>query len=180
MVRNKRTSFFILVPAVKPPFLFLPQCTPALYKMSADANVSFLEENPNISRTQLPHPNILWVTVQLFRIHMDTGLDMAILICLNSTLSHQQPSSLEWLKAFIRLHLLQHFRSQDFKSLGLQEREYHLLVFKYIFPMKFIYWLGSPCATKNQYPNVGFLFYRRAWVVAVKWESIMKYWLHFM
>ena len=41
MVRNKRTSFFILVPAVKPPFLFLPQCTPALYKMSADANVSF-------------------------------------------------------------------------------------------------------------------------------------------
>ena len=113
MVRNKRTSFFILVPAVKPPSLFLPQCTPALYKMSADANVSFSGRKRNISRTQLPHPNILWVTVQLFRIHMDTGLDMAILICLNSTLSHQWPSSLEWLKAFIRLLHLQHFRSQD-------------------------------------------------------------------
>ena len=85
-----------------------------------------LIENANISRIQLLPPNTQWATVQHSQIHMDIGLDMATLICLTSFLSHQWPSSLEWLKAFIRLHPLQHFRSQDFKSLGLQESEYQI------------------------------------------------------
>ena len=65
-MRNKRTSFFILVPAVKPPFLFLPQCTPALYKMSADANVSFSGRKRKYQQEPAATPPIpcgLWCSI---------------------------------------------------------------------------------------------------------------------
>ena len=75
----------------------------------------------NISRTMLLPPNTLLDTVQLLRIHMDIGLDMDLLICHTSFRSHQWPSFLEWLQAFLQ-RLLQHFRSQD--SMGPLYSEY--------------------------------------------------------
>ena len=92
--------------------------------MSADqlmTMLAILKGNANISRIQLLPPNTQWATVQHFQIHMDIGLDMVTLICLTSFLSHQWPSSLEWLQAFLHC-LLQHFRSQE--SMGPQYSEY--------------------------------------------------------
>ena len=80
-----------------------------------------LIENANISRIQLLPPNTQWAMVQHSQIHMDIGLDMVTLICLTSFLSHQWPSSLEWLQASLH-RLLQHFRSQE--SMGPQYSEY--------------------------------------------------------